>query len=60
MLPAAVVFPLQEHLLHVRHIHESDVAEGYGSVYLPYALAAKYPNASQESMSLSYWSFPLT
>jgi integrase len=35
---------------YVRHIHESAVAEGYGSVYLPYALAAKYPNASQEWM----------
>ncbi len=48
MLPAAVIPSLQEHLLHVRHIHERDVAEGYGNVYLPYALAEKYPNASQE------------
>jgi integron integrase len=48
MLPAAVTSPLQEHLLHVRHIHERDVAAGYGNVYLPYALAEKCPNASQE------------
>ena len=48
MLPAAVIFSLQEHILHTRHIHERDIAEGYGSVYLPYALADKYPNASRE------------
>ena len=48
MLPAAVVSPLQEHILHARHIHERDIAEGYGSVHLPYALAEKYPNASRE------------
>jgi integrase len=45
MLPQALVVPLQRHLIKVQALHEEDVAEGYGDVYLPYALARKYPNA---------------
>jgi integron integrase len=45
-LPAAVVPHLQEHLLHVRQVHQDDVEQGYGRVYLPFALERKYPNAS--------------
>jgi len=48
MLPDAVVPLLRDHLQHVKLIHESDLAHGYGSVYLPYALERKYPNASKE------------
>jgi integron integrase len=48
MLPDALVPFLREHLQRVRLIHESDLAQGYGSVYLPYALERKYPNASTE------------
>jgi len=29
-------------------IHENDLSGGYGRVYLPYALARKYPNADRE------------
>jgi len=29
-------------------MHEKDLAEGYGTVYLPYALARKYTNAKRE------------
>ena len=29
-------------------IHEKDLAKGYGTVYLPYALVRKYPNAERE------------
>jgi integrase len=32
----------------VRHLHERDLAEGYGRVYLPFALDRKYPNADRE------------
>ena len=28
--------------------HELDLAQGYGTVYLPYALERKYPNANRE------------
>jgi integron integrase len=48
MLPAAVAEPLKAHLIQVRDLHERDVAEGFGEVYLPYALDRKYPNAGRE------------
>lgn len=48
MLPDSLIVPLQEQLRHAKHIHELDLREGYGCVYLPYALARKYPNACKE------------
>ncbi len=48
MLPAMLVEPLRAHLKQVRALHEQDVAEGYGEVYLPYALDRKYPSAGRE------------
>ena len=48
MLPQAVVEPLKRHLEKVKALHERDLAEGYGEVSLPYALARKYPNAGRE------------
>jgi len=46
--PAKLTEPLSEHLERVKLIHERDLAEGYGEVYLPYALARKYPHAGKE------------
>jgi integrase len=40
--------PLETHLAHVKVVHDSDLAEGHGAVYLPHALAIKYPNAARE------------
>lgn len=48
MLPDSVHEPLQRHLYTVQQLHALDLEEGYGRVYLPYALERKYPNASQE------------
>ena len=48
MLPAVLAQPLKAHLKQVRELHEQDVAEGYGEVYLPYALDRKYPSAGRE------------
>ncbi len=48
MLPEEVREPLQNHLVYVQKIHEKDLREGYGSVYLPFALARKYKNAEKE------------
>lgn len=48
MLPEEVMPALQEHLTYVKKVHEKDVSQGYGSVYLPNALAKKYKNASKE------------
>lgn len=48
MLPESVVADLQAHLQRRRLIHEADVAAGMADVYLPDALARKYPNAASE------------
>ena len=48
MLPVVLVEPLQAHLRRVEALHVSDLKEGYGEVYLPYALERKYPKAARE------------
>ena len=48
MLPEGVLTPLTEHLARVKQVHDKDLRDGYGAVYLPYALAVKYPHANQE------------
>jgi integron integrase len=48
ILPESLVSPLQEHLKRIKILHEQDLSQGYGSVYLPYALERKYPNAHRE------------
>lgn len=45
MLPAKLKQPLRRHMERVKVLHEQDLAAGYGAVFLPYALARKYPNA---------------
>ena len=39
---------LQAHLDQVKGLHDRDLIEGYGEVYLPYGLERKYPSASRE------------
>lgn len=46
MLPMTLVAPLQAHLLKVRGLHETDLGQGFGEVYMPYALERKYPHAA--------------
>lgn len=48
MLPELIRAPMVEHLKRVRVLWESDLREGYGEVYLPEALARKYPRAAKE------------
>jgi integron integrase len=45
-LPMAVRQDLVTWLAQVKRLHEQDLSEGFGAVYLPYALARKYPRAS--------------
>jgi len=45
MLPSRLVEPLREHLQQVKQQHQRDLAQGYGSVYLPFALERKYAYA---------------
>jgi len=48
MLPESLKAPLKGHLERVKILHERDLADGFGRVYLPYAPARKYPNADRE------------
>ena len=48
MLPDSLLSPLEEHLMRVQALHQQDLDNGYGSVYLPYALERKYPNTEKE------------
>ncbi|MFL6332179.1 MAG: integron integrase [Pyrinomonadaceae bacterium] len=48
ILPRPLVEPLGRQLERVKLLHEKDLGEGYGEVYLPYALARKYPSAARE------------
>ena len=46
--PPSLQAPLEDHLEYVRIVHEGDLTNGYGEVYLPHALARKYPNAAKQ------------
>lgn len=48
MLPDSVVEPLKEQLQRAKRLHQQDLAQGYGAVYLPDALERKFPNAARE------------
>jgi integron integrase len=48
MLPERLREELRTHLEQVKLKHERDVAEGFGRVVLPFALAQKYPNADRQ------------
>lgn len=48
LFPDTIQPVLAEHLERVKLIHNKDLVDGYGSVYLPYALERKYTNASKE------------
>ncbi|MBI1285388.1 MAG: integron integrase [Thiobacillus sp.] len=47
VLPENLILPLKAHLDKVRALHERDLAAGFGEVFLPDALAVKYPNAAR-------------
>lgn len=48
MLPLNLAAGLERHLKKTTAQHEEDLEEGLGGVYLPDALARKYPNAARE------------
>jgi integron integrase len=48
MLPEAVVASLKAYLAKVKILHGEDLAQGYGEVYLPYALDKKFPTAGRD------------
>ncbi len=48
LLPNSLCAPIQRQLSYAKTLHHNDLADGYGAVYLPYALERKYPNANKE------------
>jgi len=48
VLPTSLKEPLQKHLMRVKALHEKDLSEEYGRIYLPSALARKYLHADRE------------
>lgn len=48
MLPRTLADPLRAHLGRVKALHEAELAEGFGELILPLALARKSPHAARE------------
>ena len=48
MLPRSLAEALLREIKRARLLHEADLAAGFGAVWLPHALARKYPNAPRE------------
>ncbi len=47
-LADGLLVPLRRHLESVHLLHDKDLADGRGCVYLPFALERKYPNAPRQ------------
>ena len=47
-LPDRLTDPLRQRIEWVSHLHEQDLAAGFGRVWLPTALATKFPHADRE------------
>ena len=53
MLPLSLKGRLREQIQRVALLHEQDTKDGYGEVYMPFALARKYPAAASSMV----WQF---
>ncbi len=49
VLPTTLAEPLRRQIDRITAIHQRDRQEGFGRVYLPFALAKKYPNAERQA-----------
>jgi len=47
-LPNRLAEPLRAHLQKAQHLHQEDLQRGFGEVFLPFALAKKYPKAARD------------
>ena len=56
MIPQKLIPELKTHIEKVRQIHNQDLADGWGSVVMPGALAGKFPDGSKEFKW--QWLFP--
>ena len=48
LLPPELIQPIRAQMTVAARLHHKDLAAGLGEVYLPYALARKYPNAARQ------------
>jgi integrase len=48
LFPNIIKKRLREHLKEIKAQHIKDLTDGYGEVYLPFALEKKYPNVNKE------------
>jgi len=48
LLPQSLIAPLKEQISYVNNLHDFDMANGHGAVYLPNALDKKYPKAASQ------------
>lgn len=48
MLPGEVERTLRSHLIRVRNLHEQDLAQGFGRVWMPHALERKLASSSAD------------
>ena len=48
VLPESLITSLRQQLRRAHTVHQADLARGHGRVYLPHALARKYPEADRE------------
>lgn len=48
LLPPGLVQPIRDQMAVAQRLHQKDLADGLGDVYLPYALARKYPSAGRQ------------
>lgn len=46
VLPENLILPLKAQVEHARQLHRTELAAGRGAVWLPHALAEKYPSAA--------------
>lgn len=47
LLPTALIKPIKQQLALVEVLHDRDLDKGFGEVYMPYALAKKFPTQSR-------------
>jgi integron integrase len=48
LLPVSLQETLRQQVARVAKLHQRDLEDGYGEVYMPHALARKYPSAARE------------
>lgn len=47
VLPENLIAPLQAQIARAKALHDDDLSQGHGDVWLPHALAIKYPQAAK-------------